>query len=152
MKKIFLTQGKVALVDDADFDWLNQWKWSLGSKSSGGYARRKEAGKHILMHRLIMGFPVGLQVDHINRNPHDNQRKNLRIVTRSQNCWNRKANGERRFKGVFVRWQAIIMAGGKRFHLGSFSSEGAAARAYDRAAKRLHGDFAQLNFPARARG
>jgi len=94
MRQIPLTKGAVALVDDADFDWLNQWKWCTGG---GGYATRgvRREGKQfaVRMHRELLGLPQvydGRDGDHINRDRLDNRRENLRISTRSQNLRNRR--------------------------------------------------------------
>src|SRR3990167_2096609 len=103
MKKIKLSQNKYALVDDSDFEFLNQWKWSL---SSGGYAERQElkslGGEKIRMHRLIIGAKEGQQADHKNMNRIDNRRGNLRICTKSQNMMNcgRRKNNTSGYKGV----------------------------------------------------
>ena len=99
MREIPLTQGKVALVDDADFDWLNQWKWYAAKAVSNGafYARRtiNETGTSIHMHRAILGLEPGdpRRADRIRRDGTlDNRRDNLRIATQSQNITNsRKA-------------------------------------------------------------
>lgn len=91
MKKIVLTKGAYATVDDEDFEWLNKWKWSL---SSVGYAVRVVGGrKHqrmLLMHRVIMKTSSGMFTDHINRNRLDNRRRNLRNVSPSQSLYNTK--------------------------------------------------------------
>jgi len=160
MKKIPLTQGKFALVDDEDFEWLNQWKWyysKVGKDGIGGYAMRKfrvnGKQKTIRMHRLINNTPDGMDTDHDNGNKLDNRRKNLRDATTSQNQINRKkgrGNYSSRFKGVFwhkvtKKWHAQITLNGKRIHLGLFVSELAAAAAYDEAAIKFHGEFASLN-------
>lgn len=89
MKYIELTQGKRAIVDDEDYDWLSQYKWFYDT----GYAVTK---KHIdgrrktKMHRLINQTPNGLDTDHINRNRLDNRRSNLRTVTHQQNLYNNR--------------------------------------------------------------
>jgi AP2 domain/HNH endonuclease len=152
MKTIPLTQGKIALVDDGDYEWLNQWKWCVDGH---GYAIRKDSsGQMIKMHRLIMGEPKGVQVDHIDGNGLNNQRGNLRPATCSQSLWNRgKYSGcSSPFKGVCwckrkKRWRAQIAQSGVRLHLGYFDTEEEAARAYDKAARELHEGFAKLNFP-----
>lgn len=77
----------VALVDDEDFDWLNQFKWCI---TSHGYAGKGFGYESIYMHTMIIKAPKGMMTDHINRNRLDNQRINLRIVTRSQNRINSK--------------------------------------------------------------
>lgn len=100
MKQILLTQGKVALVDDEDFERVNQYKWQY-SPAGKGYAKRGKQIKlgfwkykviTILMHRYIMGVenePRGVEIDHINRNPLDNRKANLRVCDRSINMRNR---------------------------------------------------------------
>ncbi len=91
MKKITLPQGIFAIVDDGDFEWLNQWRWSLAS----GYARRctrKTEGhrRWVLMHRVINKTPHGMETDHINGDRLDNQKSNLRTVDKSKNGMNRR--------------------------------------------------------------
>lgn len=83
MKEIKLTQGKYALVDDKDFEWLNQWKWHYHNL---GYARNWKVG---YMHKIINCTPVGFETDHINQNKLDNRRENLRTVTKSVNQTNK---------------------------------------------------------------
>ena len=154
-KEILLTHGHVALVDDADFEWLNQWKWHVTPR---GYARRavpREGGQRwVLMHRQILDAPPHLWSDHINGNRLDNRRSNLRLVTPLQNGRNKVvARSNRmasRFKGVAKRhnkWTAAIYPHGKRIHLGYFFTEEDAAHAYDRAARQYFGEYAGLNFP-----
>ena len=162
MKEILLSRGKVALVDDEDFEWLNQWKWSLSQLGTNRkyrsiyYAHRTQWYKNgvqrdISMHRLILDAPKGLEVDHIDGNGLNNQRSNLRLCTRTQNARNarRRKNGSSRFKGVCKtregRWNARIYANGKRANLGVFKNEADAARAYDAAAAEAFGEFARLN-------
>jgi hypothetical protein len=84
--------GLVALVDDADYDWLSQWNWTAISthRKNGGYAVRMENQKMILMHRQILDAPEGAEVDHINGNGLDNRRSNLRFATRRQGQANRR--------------------------------------------------------------
>lgn len=89
MKKIKLTQGKYAIVDDEDFEWLNQWKWCYCKYVIRDIILNKK-NKRIYMHRLIMNTPEKMQTDHINGNKLDNRRNNLRICTQSQNNMNRK--------------------------------------------------------------
>ncbi len=109
----------------------------------------------VRMHREIMNFPKGLLVDHRNNNTLDNRRANLRPATSSQNMVNRrrdKSKNSSQFRGVRFRkergrWSAQITINGKTFWLGSYDNEIDAARAYDRAAMKYHGEFAKLNFP-----
>ncbi len=157
-REIPLTKGKVALVDDEDYDHLMQWKWHY----CGGYAMRKERGRRsdphptILMHRAILTTPSGMLTDHINLNKLDNRRCNLRICTAAQNNYNRTPYHTRtatsRFKGVrfdrrLNKWQAfIVLQKGKQTHLGYFIDEINAAEAYDSAARSHFGEFARPNF------
>jgi hypothetical protein len=156
MKKLPLSQNKYALVDDADFEWLNQWKWSyVVLESDQEKAIRKEPntreGKNIYLHRQIMEFPDG-EVDHINRNGLDNQRANLRLATRSQNAANRgvQKDSASQLKGVYYdarrsHWIAYAKKDGKRYYGGSHKNKESAAKAYNRLAVQLHGSFAVLN-------
>lgn len=95
---IYLSQGKAALVDSEDYEWLNQWVWSLHSI---GYAYRRDysTGKSIFMHRLINKTPIGMHTDHINHIRLDNRKRNLRTVTQAENNANSSGN---RFKKVYV--------------------------------------------------
>lgn len=148
----------VALVDDSDYEWLSQWKWQL---HRDGYAYRtttvKGKKKHIKMHRLIMGEPKVKHVDHRDRNRLNNQRDNLRVSTPRQNQRNKPAiGGTSAYKGVYrvrykvvggvkERWRAKIQVGDRYISLGNHETEVAAAAAYNRAAKKYHRQFAQLN-------
>lgn len=155
MKEIKLTQGKAALVDDADFQWLNQWKWYAQNTKSGFYAIRRvgHAGGIICMHRLILGLIKPKQkADHKDRDTLNNQRSNLRIATHAENMSNRRVfkNSSSKYLGVHwfkrdKKWYATITKDNKKQTIGSFSEEDQAALAYNEAAKRLHGEFANLN-------
>jgi hypothetical protein len=160
MKEIKLNSGKIAIVDDADFDFINQWKWSCRStKRWFCYAMRQEwlgtnetkRFQHILMHRLILNAPREMEVDHIDGNPLNNQRSNLRLVTPSQNACNvpRRCDNHSGYKGVgwskiVGKWRARIMKEGKTRYLGYFDNVEDAAAAYVEAAKKLHGVFARF--------
>jgi len=151
MKQIQLTQGKVALVDDEDYEYLNQWKWHY----SLGYAVRTFSDKKtIWMHRLILNTPDNLQTDHINGNGLDNQKKNLRACNHSENQRNKKrrADNTSGYIGVSWRkqnrkWEAYIRVLGVRKHINYFLVKEDAARAYDESARKHFGIFARLNFP-----
>ena len=94
MRTIQLTQGQSALVDDADFEWLSQWKWFAVrvKKTNSYYASRREGKGHKSMHREVMGCIKGdgVIIDHRNHNGLDNTRANLRRVTSSENSLNRR--------------------------------------------------------------
>lgn len=146
-KKIELTQGVYALVDDEDYEYLNNWKWYC----SGGYATRHSyiPYKTLLMHRVVMGNPDGKEVDHINHDKTDNRKSNLRICTREENARNHPIhkNNTSGFKGVTWnkkanKWQAQIRHCGKNVHIGVFEDKESASDAYKEMAKKLFGDFA----------
>ena len=153
MKRIPLTQGKFALVDDKDYDYLMQWKWCV-TKGGGTfrtyYACRTESSRKISMHRQLLATPKGLQSDHINHNGLDNRRVNLRTCTVSANQQNQlpRLHGTSQHKGVSLHrksWVARIACYGKHGYLGAFRTEIEAAKAYNNAAKVLFGKFAYLN-------
>lgn len=151
MKKIPLTQGKFALVDDEDFDRVSKLKWHTKPVYGGWYAATWVGrGERLLMHRFIV--PGVFRLDHKNKDGLDNQKENLRPATRSQYQANRRklTLAESDFKGVSrnrSKWRAMIGVEGKRFHLGNFDDEISAAHAYDEAAIKSFGEFARLNFP-----
>jgi hypothetical protein len=146
-----LTQGKFALVDAADYEWLSKYKWNAMTCGSTTYAFRLEGRKYILMHREIMKPRKGQVVDHINHNGADNRRSNLRNCTTRQNtCNGRPRGGTSRYCGVCRhgnRWMAQARYLGVHVHIGYFADEVEAARARDRMAIMLHGEYAYLNFP-----
>jgi hypothetical protein len=151
VKRIALSDGQYALVDAADYEWLNGYHWHL---CGGGYAARSEKGKRILMHRQLMEPPQGMVVDHIDGNRANNCRSNLRVCTYGENQRNqRKKRGSvSEFKGVGYlkncrRCHAKLVFEGRTIWLGHFDDEVQAARAYDRAAVEYFGEFARLNFP-----
>jgi HNH endonuclease len=150
MKTIQLTKGKVTIVDDADYVWLSRWSWQLNSR---GYAARtfRDNGRQYTMrlHRLILNPLPGFEVDHINGDPLDNRRVNLRVVTHQENMMNRRVGAaDTGLKGVSKerhRWKAYIKIRGKKTHLGSFPTAARAAAAYNAAALKHFGAFARLN-------
>lgn len=146
----------VALVDDLDFEKLNQYKWYALNCKGIFYARTaipfEGKQKILIMHRLILDAPKDMMVDHRDGNGLNNQRSNIRLCTRGQNKMNQNTrSGSSQFKGVTwnkraKKWRAFITVDSKLMYLGSFKSEVAAAKKYDIKAKDLHGDFANLNF------
>jgi hypothetical protein len=162
MKEIQLTQNKVAIVDDEDFEYLNQFKWHYVERKSNkqSYAgiqpSRKLSGprRTIVMHREIMNAPKGKHVDHINHNTLDNRKKNLRICSCQENLRNKMINRNKNtsgFKGVSwnkqnSKWKAEITVSKKNIYIGYFINKIDAALAYDEKAKELFKEFACTNF------
>lgn len=152
--KIKLTQNRFALVDRDDLSMLLKYSWSV---THWGYACSYVGGgnknpKFTSMHRMIMNAKKGEEIDHINGNRLDNRRSNLRFCTRQQNRFNEKlrSNKTSKFKGVYwqkdiKRWRARIQKDGEVNYLGTFLNELDAAKAYDKAAKKLFGNFAFIN-------
>ena len=161
MKKIKLSKSQFALVDDEDYDELIKYKWcaSYCNNTKSFYAMRTgrvsdldACGATIRMHRVIMNAPKGMQVDHIDHNTLDNQKINLRICTASQNAMNKGPSKSNKsgYKGVgwdkkYNKWEAQIMINGKHKRLGSFTCKHEAARVYNLASLKYHGEFAYIN-------
>lgn len=153
MKQIRLTQGKVALVDDADFEWLSKRKWHAVRHPSGRTFYAGTGAPRVFMHTEILGKFEGKHPDHKDGNGLNNQRSNLRPATPSQNGANRRKQlkpSSSRFKGVTWHkrdrvWQVSIMVGGKAIFVGTFHSETEAAKEYNRRARFIFGHFANLN-------
>lgn len=152
-----------AVVSREDAD-LAELRWQI---ATDGYAQRnlprrpKLPRVHERLHRVILSRIINRaigpdeQCDHVNGNRLDNRRYNLRVATHGQNMANRKAWGLSRYLGVSAhkgKWQALIRqpapgTEGRKIYLGLFADEAEAARAYDRAARECHGEYARLNFP-----
>jgi hypothetical protein len=157
MKEIQLTQGKVAIVDDEDFEYLNQWKWHASKLGNKFYAQRHNnllitKNIKILMHRNIMKPKKGFVIDHIDGNTLNNKKNNLRICTHAENMRNSKMpiNNTSGFKGVsYVKknntYMSSIRFNDKKIYLGLFINPIDAAKAYNAAAVKYHGEFANLN-------
>ena len=145
MKEIALKGFGIALVDDEDFERINQYTWRL---HTNGYAIA--TAKNIRMHRLVVGITDEQVVDHKDRDKLNNRKDNLRITTRTGNSCNRVANINRgnAFKGVYLnagRYEARIKIARKPHYLGRFATAEEAAAAYNKAATELHGEMALLN-------
>jgi len=152
---------KVTIVDDEDYNRVmeaisSRAKWYAHSPPTSKKYYAMNGTRDILIHRVVMKAPKGVQVDHINGDPLDNRKENLRICTPSENCRNRKVRRDSKsgYKGVEMkssgRFQAYIGNPDKKsrhIRLGTYDAPEQAARAYDRKAIELHGEFALLNFP-----
>ena len=154
-KEIPLSQGKFALVNDKDFEELNKYKWHAQKHLHTFYAKRgktKTNPRQPFMHRFILRTPDNMDTDHIDGNGLNNQRNNLRICTHSENMSNIRVNklNSSGYGGVYLnkksgKYYAQLRFNGNRIFIGSFSSPREAAKAYNKKAKELRGDFAQLN-------
>lgn len=156
MKEIRLVNSDLsALVDDEDYELASQFKWYRfkPKRSTAVYAKTNPSQSNMYLHRLIMGFPP-CQVDHRNRNGLDCQKGNLRVATRVQqtansSCAKRGGACQSRFKGVHRhhtgKWVARVHKDSAPIHLGMFATEEDAARAYNKAASEMFGEFARLN-------
>ena len=142
-----LTQGQEAIIDAADVHLVEGVNW-CAAFSSKFYVRRKAGKTTILIHRVILTAPDGMDVDHIDGNGLDNRRANIRMATTSQNMHNQciPKNNTSGFKGVgwvqrCRKWRAYIALNGKQIHLGHYDTHEAAHAAYCEASARLHGEF-----------
>lgn len=163
MEEIILTRGRVAIVDDEDFEEISKYKWYCDAT---GYAVREQSlgnskSKMVRMHRIVNKTPDGLETDHINGNKLDNRKENLRNCNHAENSRNtKKKNGSSVYKGVHLAtrrskkngiiwhsWLAEIKKDKKYYFIGYFKIESDAAKAYDKKAIELHGEFVRLNFP-----
>jgi len=156
-----MSQPKYAKADPADYKRLKGYEWFAQKGSRNFYAVRqvgRSKGKRktlIFLHKEIIDVPEGMVTDHINHDAMDNRRANLRAATHSQNaCHTKKHSGVSRskYKGIFwqkkqKKWVARIMFDGNRIYLGCFKDEIEAAKAYDKAARKYHKEFACFNFP-----
>lgn len=145
--EIELSKGFKSIIDLADLPAVSKRKWCANQAPSRPrivYAVAKIPGqkKQEFLHRFIMGAKVGQQVDHIDGNPLNNSRSNLRLGTQSENMRNRRPKFGRKYKGVRKikdgKFTVMIC-------VGTFSSEFEAAVAYNAAALKFFGEFARLN-------
>ena len=156
MPMIPLTQGKFALVDEEDWEWLQAMTpWHICANYARRLRRRglgSRKQQHYYMHRIVINAPDDRLVDHINGNTLDNRKSNLRQATSQENNRNRmvSASNTSGYKGVCWhkvarKWQVEITVGGRQIYLGLFLSREGAARAYNEAALAYFGEFAKIN-------
>lgn len=152
MIEIPLTQGKVALIDDADFELISARKWCVRWGRNTFYAGSRIKGTLVKMQNYLLHPPKGMIVDHRNHNGLDNRRLNLRICTQTENMRNSLSHkdGSSKYKGVSFckftgKWRVQIHIDGKNKNAGRYLSEIEAAHAYDSIAEKVHGEFACLN-------
>jgi len=160
-RRIRLTQGKYAIVDADDYWELAKYSWYAHKAENSYYAGRtvhmakSKKTRIVWMHREVICVPAGLMCDHINHDGLDNRKVNLRAATAAQNRFNSRTARIRKsskYRGVCWRadhkkWFAYVYVGGRAVFMKYFDDATAAARARDRAAKKYHGQFAELNFP-----
>lgn len=160
VREIPLTQGKVALVDEEDYELVAGFSWSASKRARTMYANAYVRGTGragramVYMHRIIMSPPAGVEVDHIDGDGLNNTRANLRLCTRAQNHQNHHGTRSRittyrgiTFDGNTGTWVAQIQMDGRGYRLGTFDNAYDAACEYDIAASCMFGQFASLNFP-----
>lgn len=141
------TTGRRVFIDDDDYDYLSKFTWYIHSR---GYAQALIDGQMVLMHRLIMRPPNNMHIDHIDHDKTNNQKYNLRVVTKGANAQNipPKANNTSGYVGVASNgkyWQSSIYKDGKRQFIGNFKNKDSAAVAYNKRALLLYGKNAYLN-------
>jgi hypothetical protein len=161
-KRIKLTKGKFAIVDDDDYSYLNRFKWYASESSEGAngldwYATRRGGSRErdgfcVRMSDFLVSVPNGYRVFHRNKNTLDNRRVNLTAVPFYTSIHNqrKKKNTTSVYKGVCwnknsKKWVSAVVSNKKRYWLGSFKSEKEAALAYNKKAEQLYGEFAYQN-------
>lgn len=156
--RLMLASGDTCLIDEADLPLVVSHRWHAAVRRRGVYVETnvrdapKAKQRTVSIHRLLLGFPDAT-VDHINHDPRDNRRSNLRVASAKQNGRNKRPQAvskSSKFKGVswhksVGKWQAYITVDRKRLYLGYFETEEQAAYSYNRAAELHFGTFACLN-------
>lgn len=151
VRRIHLGNGLFATVDATDYEQVKKYRWYAAPHGRNVYAATNANGRTVYMHRMLMKPRKGYVVDHIDGNGLNNRRCNLRVCTPAQNLANKAPRGgSSQFVGVYRykdKWAANVTRQGKCYYLGIFEDEVAAAKARDRKARELHGEYAYLNFP-----
>ena len=150
--RITLKTGEIVLVDVADKELVSEYRWHRGG-TKNRYAATNINGKTTYLHRLLLGASTGDIVDHIDGNPHNCRRKNLRFVTHSQNSQNRAmTDNPFGFRGVVYRptgkkYQAYVQRNGLTYRGPRRERAEDAARDWDDMARGLFGEYTTYNFP-----
>lgn len=149
----YCTDGTPFVVDDCDDEVVASRRWyakrDKRKRKPKAYVTSGEFRNSVILHRLIAGATRGVHVDHVDGDTLNNRRSNLRLCTNAENSRNVTAHVDSRtgIKGIHFcrstgRWRAQICLEGERIHLGRFSTKEQAHEAYCKAAKALHGQFA----------
>lgn len=166
MKNIALSRGYVAIIDDEDFEKVSQYKWHASQHEKKIYAKRKrwipdesittKQGKYvkkgyyktIALHRVILDAPDDMEVDHINGNPLDCRKINLRVCSHEQNMWNLKGRSDSKsgYRGITwdkqtQKWRATLTYKKQFINIGRFDNLDDAIKAHQEKAKELFGEF-----------
>lgn len=149
-----LTKGKVALVDKEDYEEVSKYNWYCSTLGYAvrNYKKRDGSRGKKFMHREILRAPKDKNIDHVNHNTLDNRKDNLRFANKSKNGMNRQVNSNNTtgYKGVILRkdtkkYRAHITKNSKRYWLGQYETVEKAAKAYNKKAIELFGEYAKLN-------
>lgn len=150
-----LAKNRFAIIDDDKEELINKYRWTVKEDSNNSYAKCYDKKRCIAMHRLILGITdSSIQVDHINHDGLDNRIENLRICSANENQFNQSKQKRKEFKGVYlkyitrtkkIRWGSQIKYRGTKYYLGTYDTELDAAKAYDKKAEELFGEFACTN-------
>jgi hypothetical protein len=153
-KTIELSRGEIATVDDEDYEYLSQWKWSFNGKYAFRNPMTNGKQQPTYMHRIIAKTPEGMVTDHINRDRLDNRKENLRAISQSENCLNKSIRSDNKsgFIGVRKNGEKFtarvckkIGSKTKEIYLGTFNTALEAAKAYDEQVVKVHGKLAATN-------
>lgn len=153
MKTIQLTQGKVAIIDDEDYEKVCTKKWYAHKRTGKYYAESGGINGRYMLHIFVMGLENGVLLDHKDGDSLNNQKENLRVCTRQQNSYNKKPYSTAPIAGIkgislnkkSKRWRAQIQKDKKKIYIGVYSNYLDAAKAYNEKAIELFGEFSQLN-------
>jgi len=144
-----IAKGKTALIDKEDYDKVSKYRWNYNNGAVCTNVIKDNRRTTIKLHRFILNLPARKPiVDHVNGNPLDNRKSNLRLCTHAENLRNRSMNSNNKsgYKGVYWhktagKWTAQVSVNGSKKHLGLFDKPEDAYKAYVKQAKLLHGEY-----------